>query len=127
MSQSGTFHKGGGGGAGKVSINDIDITKGADTASVNLMLYCAKGNHFKEGKLICRKSGGEQIEYMVISMKKIMVTKILTGGMPGKDQLTETVTLNFAEVEVEYTEQMDDGSGGAAVGFGWNIEQNVEL
>lgn len=126
MSQSGTFHEGGGGGAGKVNIQDISITKNVDTASVNLMLYCAKGNHFEEGKLICRKSGGEQVEYLVISMKKIMVTNISTGGTPGEDTLTETVTLNFAEVSVEYIEQMDDGSGGATVGFGWNIEQNVE-
>ena len=127
MSQSGTFHEGGGGGAGKVSIQDIVITKNVDSASANLMLYCAKGNHFEEGKLVCRKAGGEQLEYLVITMKKIMVTNISTGGDPAADQLTETVTLNFAEVAVEYTEQMEDGTGGAAVTFGWNIEQNVEV
>ena len=119
--------KGGGGGSGKVTINDIKISKNVDTASANLMLYCAKGNHFGEGKLVCRKAGGEQLEYMVITMKKIMVTDISTGGNPGSDQLTEDIVLNFAEVAVEYTEQMEDGTGGAAVTFGWNVEQNVEM
>lgn len=127
MSQSGTFHEGGGGGAGKVRIQDLNITKNVDTATANLMLYCATGKHFGEGKLVCRKAGGEQLEYLVIKMKKIMVTNTSTGGTPGEDQLTENITLNFAEVAVEYTEQMEDGTGGAAVTFGWNIEQNVEM
>lgn len=126
MSQSGSFGEGGGGGAGKVNIQDISLTKYVDNASPNLMLYCAKGNHFDEGKIVCRKAGGEQLEYMVINMKKIMVTNVSTGGSPGEDRLTENVTLNFAEVSVEYKEQKEDGTGGAAVTFGWNIEKNVE-
>ncbi len=127
MSQTGSSHLGGGAGAGKVDIQDIIITKYVDTASVNLMLYCAKGNHFEEGKIVCRKAGGEQLEYLVINMKKIMVTNVSIGGTPSEDRLIETVSLNFAEVAVEYVEQMEDGSGDAAVTFGWNIEQNTEL
>lgn len=127
MSQTGSFHEGGGGGAGKVNMQDVSITKYVDAASANLMLYCAKGNHFDEGKIVCRKAGGEQIEYFVINMKKIMVTNVSTEGKPDNDRLTETVSLNFAEVSVDYVEQTDDGSGAAAVTFGWNIEQNVEL
>lgn len=127
MSQTGSSHLGGGAGSGKVDIQDISVTKYVDTASANLMLYCAKGNHFEEGKLVCRKAGGEQLEYLVINMKKIMVTNFSTGGSAGEDRLTETVVLNFAEVSVEYCEQMEDGSGAAAVAFGWNIEQNIEL
>lgn len=127
MNQTGSSHLGGGAGAGKVDIQDISITKYVDTSSANLMLYCAKGNHFEEGKLICRKAGGEQLEYLIISMKKIMVSNVSLGGSPGEDRLTETVSLNFAEVSVEYVEQMDDGSGAAAVAFGWNIEKNTEL
>lgn len=127
MSQSGTFHEGGGGGAGKVSIQDISITKYVDNASPNLMLYCAKGNHFEEGTIVCRKAGGEQIEYLTITMKKIMVTSVSTGGSPGEDRLTENITLNFGEVLVEYSKQKEDGTGEAGPEFGWNIEQNVQL
>jgi hypothetical protein len=35
------------------------------------------------------------------------------------------VTLNFAEVEVEYEKQKDDGSGQKAGNLTWNIEKNI--
>ncbi len=127
VSQTGSSHSGGGAGAGKASFQDITVTKYVDAASANLMLYCAKGNHFEEGKLVCRKAGGEQLEYLIITMKKIMVTNISFGGASENDRLIETTILNFAEVSYEYAAQMDDGSGDAAVTFGWNIEQNIEL
>lgn len=126
MNQSGSAHTGGGSGAGKVNIDDLTITKYVDSASANFMLYCAKGNHFDEGTLVCRKAGGEQLEYIVLKMKKIMVTNIQTGGGASDERLQETITLSFAEVSVDYVEQTDDGSGGAAIAFGWNIEQNIE-
>ncbi len=126
MNQSGSAHTGGGAGAGKVNIKDLTISKYVDSSSANFMLYCAKGNHFDEGKLVCRKAGGEQLEYLVITMKKIMVTNIESSGSPAEERLTESVTLSFAEVSVDYVEQTDDGSGGAAIAFGWNIEQNIE-
>ncbi|HIE39900.1 MAG TPA: type VI secretion system tube protein Hcp [Thiomicrorhabdus sp.] len=126
MSQTGSSHLGGGAGAGKVSIKDVVITKYVDSSTPNMMLYCAKGNHFTEGKIVCRKAGGEQLEYLVIKMKKIMVSDVSLGGASDDDRLIETVTLNFAEVSVDYVEQTDDGSGSAAVAFGWNIEQNKE-
>jgi hypothetical protein len=42
MSQSGTFHVGGGSGAGKVNVQDISITKYVDKASPILMLFCCR-------------------------------------------------------------------------------------
>ncbi|HYN78560.1 MAG TPA: type VI secretion system tube protein Hcp, partial [Lamprocystis sp. (in: g-proteobacteria)] len=41
LSQSGTFHTGGGGGAGKVNVQDLSFTKYIDKSSPNLMLYCS--------------------------------------------------------------------------------------
>ena len=38
-------------------------------------------------------------------MTNVMVTSIGTGGSGGEDRLTENVTLNFAEVKVEYKPQ----------------------
>ncbi len=127
MSQPGSFHEGGGGGCGKVSVQNITISKYVDTASTNLMLYCCTGKHFDEGKLVVRKAGGEQIEYFIITLKKILVTNISTTAEDGADRMTESVSLNFAEFSVDYTEQMNDGSGGATMTFGFNIEENIEV
>ena len=125
MSNSGTFHTGGGGGAGKANFQDISVTKWVDNASAELMKYCANGDHFATAKLIVRKAGKTPLEYIVIEMEKVMITSVSTGGSGGEEQLTENISLNFAEVKYSYSKQKDDGTGEAAKEFPWNIEANV--
>lgn len=127
MSQSGTAQMGGGGGAGKVSVQDLSLTKYVDKGSPVLMVACCNGKHFKEGLLTVRKAGENPLEYIKISMKEILVSSISTGGSGGEDRLTENVSLNFAEFKVEYTPQKDDGSGDAVIEGGWNIAENVKV
>jgi type VI secretion system secreted protein Hcp len=125
MSQSGSFHVGGGGGAGKANFQDISITKYIDKATPDLMLYTSNGDHIRDATLTVRKAGGEPVEYLVIEMKKVLVTSVSTGGSGGEDRLTENVVLNFAEVKVKYTEQKDDGSTQTHE-YSWNIAENKE-
>lgn len=125
MSQSGSFHLGGGGGAGKANFQDISATKYIDKSSPILMLYCANGDHFTKAKLIVRKAGKKPLEYLTIDMKKVLVTSVSTGGSGGEDKLTENVTLNFAEVHVKYVEQTPEGGEGAKPEFKWDIAANA--
>jgi type VI secretion system secreted protein Hcp len=125
-SQSGSFHTGGGGGAGKVSVQDMSITKWVDKSSHALLQLCCNGDHVKHCTLTVRKAGKKPLEYIIIKMEKVMVTSVSTGGSGGEDQLTENVTLNFAKVHFKYTPQKDDGSGDAAVELKWDIEENIE-
>lgn len=125
MSQSGSMHMGKGGGSGKVSVQDINVTKWIDSSSHDLIRKCCNGAHFDKAILTVRKAGSDPLEYLVITMKEIIVTSVSTGGSGGEDQLTENVSLNFKEFEVVYTPQMADGSGGAAKDFAWNIAENV--
>jgi len=124
MSQSGSFHVGGGGGAGKANFQDISVTKYIDKASPVLMQYCANGDHFEKAKLTVRKAGKTPLEYLTIEMKKVLITSVSTGGSGGEDRLTENVTLNFREFKVVYTEQMEDGTKGAQPEVAWNIAEN---
>lgn len=125
MSQSGSMHMAGGGGAGKVAVQDLSFTHYVDKSTGNLMLYCANGKHIPEAKLIVRKAGESALEYIVVTMTDCLVTSVSTGGSQGEDVLTENVTLNFAKVKVEYQEQGPDGSGSPGPEFGWDIEKNV--
>ncbi len=125
MSQSGTTHMGGGGGAGKASFQDISVTKWIDKSSPALMTYCSNGDHIASAVLTVRKAGKTPLEYVVIKMEDVMITSVSTGGSGGEDRLTENVTLNFAKVKVEYKEQKPDGSGDAAKTFTWDIPKNV--
>lgn len=127
LSNSGSFHTGGGGGSGKANFQDISITKWVDVSSPILALYCANGDHFDEATLTIRKAGKTPMEYMIIKLKKLLVTSVSTGGSGGEDRLTENITLNFAEVYYDYKEQKPDGSLGAAKSFKWNISGNKQL
>jgi type VI secretion system secreted protein Hcp len=127
MSQSGSFHTGGGGGAGKVNIQDISVTKWVDLSSPLLMLYTSNGDHIPEGTLTVRKAGKTPLEYIVIKMEKIMVTSVSTGGSGGEDRLTENITLNFARCEMKYVEQKDTGAKGTVKEYKWDIAANKQV
>ena len=115
-----------GSGAGKASLQDISLTKWVDKSSVNLMAVCASGDHLPEAKLIVRKAGGKKpIEYIVFTLKTVNITSVSTGGSGGEDRLTENVTLSFNKIKLDYVPEKEDGTGGAAVHFTWNVEQNA--
>ena len=124
MANSGSFHTGGGGGAGKVNVQDLSFTKWVDDATHNLLLWCCNGDHLDECTLTVRKAGKDPLDYITIKMKKVLVTSVSTGGSGGEDKLTENVTLNFAHCELDYVKQKDDGTGDAAKNFKWDIEAN---
>lgn len=127
LSQSGTFHSGSGGGAGKVNVQDLSFTKYVDASSAGFQSACCTGAHIPNATLTVRKAGTTPLEYIVIHMKKILVSSISLGGSGGEDRLTENVTLNFAEVDFNYLIQ--DPATGAAKGAAkynkWDIEKNA--
>lgn len=126
LSNTGTFHHGSGGGAGKASFQNLVITKYIDAASPNIMLFCANGKHFTKGKVIVRKAGEKPLEYLTIEIDKVLVSSYMTGGGTGEERLIETVTLNFATVKIEYTSQSEKGGKGTTNSFNWDIPGNTK-
>lgn len=126
MSNPGITPTGGGGGAGKVSVQGISITKRCDAATAPLTMACCSGQHYKEAMLAVRKAGKTPFEYLKISMKDVLIASQSTGS-EGGENLTENITLNFAEFKLEYTSQKADGSAGATYTAGWNIAKNVKV
>lgn len=125
MSQSGTMHGLGGGGAGKANVTDLNITKYIDASSCALMQACLSGEHIDEALLTVRKAGGkEPLEYLKIKMTNLLVTAVQTGGSGGEDKLTENVTLNFEKVNVDYVSQDEKGAKKDPFKVGWNISEN---
>lgn len=126
LTQSGSMHTGGGGGAGKVTVQDLNITKWVDKASPVLMGYAMAGTQFPTAKMTVRKAGSSPLEYIIVTLADVICTSVQTGGSGGEDRLVETVTLNFAKVKFEYTAQKQDGSAdGGAIPVGWDIPGNV--
>ena len=98
FAQSGSAHIGAGGGSGKVNV-----------------------------VLTVRKAGENPLEYLIITMEDVLISSITPGGSGGEDRLAENVTLNFARVKVDYTEQNAKGGAGATPKMGWDIAKNVKI
>jgi type VI secretion system secreted protein Hcp len=126
MNQTGAGHTGGGGGAGKVSVHDISVTKFVDKASTALMFACCSGKHISDGLITVRKAGEHPVEYLKIKLTDVLISGVQSAGHGGGDQLTENVTLNFAKFKVEYQEQDSKGKGSPAGEVGWDIKANVK-
>jgi type VI secretion system secreted protein Hcp len=124
MSQSGTFHSGGGGGAGKVAVQDLSFTHYVDKSTPDLMVHCASGKHIKNALLVVRKAGDNPLEYLKITMTDVLVSSVHSGGSHGEDRLTESISLNFAKVKTEYTVQTQDGGKGPTGEMTWNVATN---
>jgi len=125
MSNSGSTHIGGGGGSGKVNVQDLSFTKYIDKSSPDMVLACCNGKHFDKATLIVRKAGEKPLEYLTITMTEVMITSISTGGSGGEDKLTENVTLNFGKFKHDYKEQTKDGTAGATPTATWSISENA--
>jgi type VI secretion system secreted protein Hcp len=125
MSQSGTTHHGTGGGAGKVSVQDISFAHAVDAASPGLVLACCNGKHFDEATLTMRKAGEKPLDYLIIKLADIIVTSVSQGGSSGGDEITENFTLNFASFEIAYQPQDNKGAKkGGAIEIGYDIAGN---
>jgi len=108
--QSGSFATGGGGGSGKVAMQDFHFTMGINKAGPALFLACAQGDHVPKAILTCRKAGKEQQEFLKVTMSDILVSSYQTGGSGGADILpVDQISLNFAKIEIEYKEQQKTG------------------
>lgn len=119
--QTGTHGAGGGGGAGKVAMQDFHFVMRVNKASPKLMLACATGEHIKVAKLTCRKAGGEQQEYMVVTMSDLLVSSYQTGGAASDSVPIDQISLNFGKIEYEYKPQKADGSLDSPVKTGYDL------
>ena len=126
--QSGTHAGGGGGGAGKVSMQDFHFVMKMNKASPILFLKCAGGDHIPKAVLTCRKAGGQQQEYLLITMSDLLVSSYQTGGSAHGDVVpTDQISLNFTKIEIDYKEQDSKGQLMGATKAGWNVKENKKV
>ncbi len=125
-SQAANMHVATGGAAGGSSVSDMAVTKSMDKASPNLMKYCCEGKHIDEVLMTCTKSGGGQVKWLEITMKRVIISSVSFGGQEGS-QGHESVSLNFGEYMMKFYPQTDDGSEGASIDAGYDISKQVAV
>ena len=110
---------GSGGGAGKVAMQDFQFVMGP-----RLMRACATGQHIKMATLSARKAGKGQQEYLTFKFHDVLVSSYQTSGSEEAFVPTDSVSFNFAKIEVSYKPQKADGSLGSAVEFRYDLKTN---
>jgi type VI secretion system secreted protein Hcp len=113
-----------GGQSTKVEIKDIELEKICDKASVTLYQCCVTGKHIKNGTITCRKNDGDQkVEYLIVKLTDLMVTKVQFIGDGDSQSLKEVVGLSFAEFRLDYKVQNDTGNAAGAKSFQFNVQR----
>lgn len=134
---SGRWGFGSGGGAGKVEMKDFEFRMVTNKASPKLFLLCSTGEHLSQAKLVCRKSGQGQQDFLTVTFSNCLVSSYTTlGNIPsGLGDLmdtdivmpTDVIKLNFARIEFEYKEQKNDGTMGAVIKAGYDLKLNSRI
>ncbi len=124
MSQSANTHMGGGGGQSQASVQDMSIVKFVEKSSPALQHSCLVGKHIPKAELHCTKAGGDNkaLEYIIVIMSDVIISSVSTGGSGGEDRMTESISLNFAKVEYQFTTQTKDGGADKKPKLTWEIK-----
>jgi len=127
MTQTGTTHMASGGGAGKVDVHDLHVTKYLDASSPTIALACCKGTHYDSAVLTMRKAGGTALEYVTITLTDVIITSYSATATVGEDLLKDTVALNFGKFKYSYQPQDNKGAKkGGAIDATYDIAKSVD-
>lgn len=109
--------------ASKVSVSSFNMMKQLDSSSVPLFQACCKGEHITTATITFRKQTGDSQEgFLIYTLTDVMVESIQTSGSSGGDDTpTESLSLAFAKMEVEYKKQGKDGKLTAAGQAAWDL------
>jgi len=108
-----------------VSINDISISKPQDKASPHLFTESLQGLGKKVILHITRSGAGKPMNHLEITLGNCIITSFASSSQ-GDEAPTESLSLNFEQVELAYTPVKPDGSPGARIPVGFDIALGAE-
>jgi type VI secretion system secreted protein Hcp len=126
-SQMSTMGHGGGGGAGKVQMQDFHFVSKLDKASPVLFQFLASGKHIGKVELSQCKVGGDQVEFLKVTMEDALMSSWQMGDSAGGAIPTGQYSFSFSKIKVEYSEQTDKGGKGATTTGGWDNKGNTKM
>jgi type VI secretion system secreted protein Hcp len=104
--RSAASRSGSGGGAGKVNLSDLTITKFVDQSSPKLFEAVSRGKHIQQVVLEVRKTTQDKSgqPYLVVTLHDVLITSVRPSGS-GDENPKESITFNFGKLEMTYTQQ----------------------
>jgi len=125
--QRGAYGRRRGRGRRQVQIQDLQFTTRISKAGPKLFLACAIGEHLQQAVLTARKAGGEQMEFLTYTLSDLLVTSYQSGASADTEVVSDSVSLNFSKIQIEYKEQSAKGGVGATVKAGWDVRANKKV
>lgn len=89
--------------AGKADFTGLTMMHQVDTAATDMLKALVQGEHFADGTLLVRRSGGTTPNrYMQFNFKKIFVSNMNFSGSAGEEVLMMSTSLEWGAVQVHY-------------------------
>jgi type VI secretion system secreted protein Hcp len=118
VTQTGSAHSGPGGSTGTATVNDLTMTGVLDKSFPILSQMAGSGVHVKDATLTICKTGGKLQPVLVIKVTGGIVSKVSGSGSIAPDGTSVqlmSVSLNFSQVELDYSPQTIAGQTGPTV------------
>lgn len=105
---------------GAIQVDDITITKRLDSSSVELANANLVRKLFKAVTIEACTESGDKARYLMITLKDAVVINYSFAASPeGKGSSLDTFTVEFGEIEVQYTAIDSQGRTGNDKRLGW--------
>jgi type VI secretion system secreted protein Hcp len=130
VTQRGVTDFGGGASAGKSVFLPVIVYKNVDISSPQFFLACATGKHIPKVELKAARLSNDTLqEYLVITLTDVLVSSLNheSADASGNQTVLESVSFNYAKIEISYKPQNPDGSLGAPVMAGYDVKANKKL
>jgi type VI secretion system secreted protein Hcp len=115
-----------GAGTGRVKGHEIQCVAQMSKASPSLMEFCTQGKHFQTGTITCRKAGGKQQNFLVLSLSEVYISHYQTGGSAGTNGIPYcSFTLAFGKITYDYLAQTPQGTTQSAGQKMWDFTKNT--
>ncbi len=109
---------------GRVSISSFNFMKKCDKSSTALFQACCGGTHIDSATVTLRKAGGDagQQPFLVYTFTDVMIESVQWSGSTGGDDTpTESVSLAFGKIQIDYSTQDDKGKMSKAGNATWDL------
>jgi type VI secretion system secreted protein Hcp len=114
---------GGGGGVGRVSFQELSVTKAVDAASPPLFAAVAAGRHVRDAVLTVVTAGERPEAYLRYCLRDVTVASLKQEASRA-ERPVETVTFRYGQFAIAYGQQAADGSR-TFVTQGWDLIRNL--
>jgi type VI secretion system secreted protein Hcp len=110
---------------GSAHLGDIMITKELDASTPKVIEAICDGRNFGEVQIdLCSSQGGsKRVPFFTVKMKNVRVSNYSVSGHSVGDSATESMSLNYEEIEWIYDKMGKDGKSTGKVDASWKVEE----